>query len=461
MSAADEAPADAPNGVHCENSARLSMSTIAVHAGERRVDGAVVAPIFQSATFVESESASGAYHSVRYTRCNNNPSQLVCVVCCVCADAAGWRSSHNENYLTPLPPLEKKNQKTKHTQQQKKFVADKIAALEGAEAALVLGSGMAAIASTLLTLLRAGDHLLVPRAPYGGTHTLVTVDLPALGIEASAIDVRAPPETWAAALRGTTRVIYVEALSNPLVEVTPLRDVVAFARAHGLKAVIDATFATPLLVRPLALGFDAVVHSCTKALNGHSDVIAGVVAGAAELVERVRHKANHLGGTLDPHAAFLLQRGLKTLALRVRAQNTNALALAEMLARHEAVVAVLYVSTLSVSSLSLSASVLCAAAKGARGRVFVSCALLFCGLLPFGMHTYTHTQTPPTITPTRTRFSNASLGCPRTRATRPPRSCSTAARTAMAACSRLTSPAASRRPRRCCASCASRPSRRA
>lgn len=145
------------------------------------------------------------------------------------------------------------------------------------------------------------------------------------------------PETWAGALRPTTRVFYCETITNPLCRVTDLPAVVAFAREHTLTTVVDATFSTPVALRPLALGVDVEVHSATKYMAGHSDVIAGAIVADAAHVARFTHRLNHLGGALDPHAAFLLERGLKTLPLRVRQQAHNAHALATFFAAHEAV----------------------------------------------------------------------------------------------------------------------------
>ncbi|HEV8017191.1 MAG TPA: aminotransferase class I/II-fold pyridoxal phosphate-dependent enzyme [Steroidobacteraceae bacterium] len=273
------------------------IETQLVHAGEPlpRIAGAVEMPIFQSATY--EYAGEGSYHDVRYLRTNNTPSQLV--------------------------------------------LHDKIAALEGAEAALVTASGMAAISTTLLTVLSAGDHLLAQSCLYGGTHEFVASEFPRLGIACDFIDADRP-DSWAAMLRPNTRAIYVEAMTNPLLEVADLEGVVQFARAHGLTSIIDNTFATPVNYRPLPAGFDLSVHSATKYLNGHADIVAGAVAGGAALIERIRHKANHLGGSLDPHAAFLLKRGLKTLALRVRFQNDSTLRIAQFLESHPAVAHVNY-----------------------------------------------------------------------------------------------------------------------
>ena len=275
----------------------LRIETKLVHAGEPlpRILGAVEMPIFQSATF--EYGGEGSYHDVRYLRTNNTPSQLA--------------------------------------------LQAKIAALENAPAALVTASGMAAISTTLLTVLSAGDRLLAQSCLYGGTHDLMNRDFATLGMAVDFIDADRR-ESWQAQLRPTTRAIYVEAMTNPLLQVADLEAVVEFARAHGLISIIDNTFASPVNFRPIETGFDLSIHSATKYLNGHADIVAGVVSGGAELIERIRHKANHLGGSLDPHAAFLLSRGLKTLALRVRYQNESTLRIARFLEGHRAVECVHY-----------------------------------------------------------------------------------------------------------------------
>lgn len=279
------------------NTAYKHIETQLVHAGEPlpRIAGAVEMPIFQSATYEYGGEES--YHDVRYLRTNNTPSQLA--------------------------------------------LHAKLAALEQGEAALVTASGMAAISTTLLTVLSPGDHLLAQSCLYGGTYDLVTGELARLGISHDFIDGDRP-ESWAALLRPNTRAIYVEAMSNPLLEVIDLEAVVQFARAHRLTSLIDNTFATPVNYRPLAAGFDLALHSATKYLNGHADIVAGAVVGSAKTIERIRQRANHLGGSLDPHAAFLLKRGLKTLALRVRYQNDSTLQIAQFLAGHPEVARVNY-----------------------------------------------------------------------------------------------------------------------
>ncbi|MDH3745902.1 MAG: PLP-dependent aspartate aminotransferase family protein [Acidobacteriota bacterium] len=274
-----------------------SLATNVVHAGapHPRVEGAVVSPIFQSANFLMAEEA--AYDEVRYLRLSNSPTHLT--------------------------------------------LQTRLATIESGEAALVTASGMAAISSTVLSLVAKGDHLLAQKTLYGGTQSLFDEDLPRFGISHSAIDLAAP-ETWAAALRPETRLMYVESISNPLMEVGDLRAAVEFAQAHHLVTVIDSTFATPVNFRPIEIGIDVVVHSATKYLNGHSDIVAGAVIGSAERVGKIRHWMLHAGGSADPHACFLFERGLKTLVLRVERQNKNAQKLAEFLAARPEVRAVNY-----------------------------------------------------------------------------------------------------------------------
>jgi cystathionine beta-lyase/cystathionine gamma-synthase len=270
----------------------MRFSTKLIHAGglEPRIAGALSVPIFQSSTF-EHAGRTG-YGEVKYARLSNTPNHDV--------------------------------------------LAARLAALEGTQAGLVTASGMAAISAALLSLLGAGDHVLAHESLYGGTHGLLTGDLAALGIEVTFVDANRA-ETFAAALRPNTRVFYVEAITNPLLQVPDLDGVVAFARKHGLTTLIDSTLATPVNFRPAERGFDLVLHSATKYLNGHTDVIAGAIAGSTERVANAKKKLDHFGGALDPHACFLLERGLKTLELRVERQNRSALALAEHLSRHAAV----------------------------------------------------------------------------------------------------------------------------
>ena len=279
------------------NADSRSLETLAVHGGERwpGPEGSAVFPIYQSTVF--SAGPGTDYHDIPYIRLSSNPSQ--------------------------------------------RYLHDKLAALEGAEAAVATASGMAAITSVLLTILRAGDHLLASDCLYGGTHDFLTGHAEDLGWRYSFVDVQRP-ETWAAARTPQTKAFLVETISNPLVRVGLLDQIAAFARQESLVTVIDNTFATPVNFRPLSAGFDLSVHSATKYLGGHSDLVAGAVMGSADLIGRVRRTLNHYGGSLDPHAGFLLARGIKTLALRVRAHNENAMALARFFAGHPQVAAVHY-----------------------------------------------------------------------------------------------------------------------
>jgi cystathionine gamma-synthase/cystathionine gamma-lyase/cystathionine beta-lyase len=189
--------------------------------------------------------------------------------------------------------------------------------------------------------MRSGDHLLAGDCLYGGTHDFLTQHADDLGWRHTFVDVHRR-ESWEAARTPQTRVFLVETITNPLMRVGMLREIAEFGARHGIVTVIDNTFASPVNFRPLAAGFDLCFHSATKYLGGHSDIVAGCVMGDTDRIDRVRRTLNHYGGSLDPHAGFLLARGLKTLSLRVRAQNQNAMALASFLAGHPAVAEVNY-----------------------------------------------------------------------------------------------------------------------
>jgi cystathionine beta-lyase/cystathionine gamma-synthase len=270
----------------------LGLATRAIHAGEPRpaIEGAICVPVFQSSTF--EYAGQGSYHDLRYMRLSNTPSHVA--------------------------------------------LHAKLAALENAEDALVTASGMAAVSAVLLTVLQGGDHLLCQDCLYGGTYDFITKDLPALGIDHDFIDPNRP-ETWAEALRPTTRAFYCETISNPLMQVMDLLAVVEFCKQHGLISIIDNTFASPIFFRPAEHGFDLSLHSGTKYLNGHSDIVAGAILGPRDMIVKITHKANHLGGSLDAHACFLLHRGLKTLPLRMAYHHQSALEMARFLEAHPAV----------------------------------------------------------------------------------------------------------------------------
>jgi cystathionine beta-lyase/cystathionine gamma-synthase len=273
------------------------IDTRLIHAGEpaTRFGGAVSLPVFQSSTFEYAGESS--YDDLKYIRMNNTPNHEV--------------------------------------------LHRKLAALENAEAALVAASGMAAITTTLLALFQPGDHILVQDCLYGGTLDFLVSDLVPLGYRLDVIDAD-DPESWSSKLRPTTRGLYVETITNPLLQVADLKALADFAAANGLIAMIDNTFATPVNFRPAEWGYDISLHSCTKYLNGHTDIVAGAVIGREQLLKKIAHKLIHLGGSLDPHACFLLHRGMKTLALRMRHQNHSALAIARYLAGHGAIARVNY-----------------------------------------------------------------------------------------------------------------------
>jgi methionine-gamma-lyase len=216
-----------------------------------------------------------------------------------------------------------------------------LAALEGAEAALALSSGMAAMTTAVLSLARAGDEVLASASLYGGTVRLLTDLLPRLGI--SSRFLKTADLARVGSLAGDrSRALILESPTNPTLEIVDLAAVSASAHERGLVVVVDNTFATPLLQRPLALGADLVMHSLTKALAGHSDLIGGALAGSRESIDAARATMKILGGCMDPHAAFLARRGLKTLHLRVERQCANAAALAVRLQGHPAVRSVRY-----------------------------------------------------------------------------------------------------------------------
>jgi cystathionine beta-lyase/cystathionine gamma-synthase len=222
-----------------------------------------------------------------------------------------------------------------------KAIIQKLCALEQGEDGLVFSSGMAAITTTVLGLLQQGDHALFTSDIYGGTYYFITRDLEKFGISYTFVDA-ANPEEVRQAIRPETKLLYVETPSNPLLKITDLAAIAGLAREHNLITVIDNTFATPINQNPLTLGIDVVLHSGTKYLGGHSDICCGALVSSEELTARVRKQALHFGGSLDANTCYLLERSLKTLALRVSRHNENALQLAHFLRRHPAVTQVHY-----------------------------------------------------------------------------------------------------------------------
>lgn len=282
----------------------MGMSTRAVHAGtnDDARTGAVGTPIYQTSTFIlnddQYQSVEGGYARDRfiYTR-YGNPSQ--------------WA------------------------------VQEKLAALEGAESAIVFSSGMAAITATVLALVDKGAHVVAASDLYGGTYNLFNQEFPTLGMSATLVDSY-DLEAIEAAIQPNTQLLYFEVITNPVLKVVDIPRLADIARRHKIRLVVDSTFAPPPVMRPLEHGVDMVIHSASKYLNGHSDLIAGVAAGPRKLVDQIWPRLLNYGGSLDPHACFLLERGLKTLPIRMRAHEASATALAEFLETHPMVERVLY-----------------------------------------------------------------------------------------------------------------------
>ena len=274
----------------------FDLGTLAVHAGTpaHAADTPVVNPLFQSVNFNQQ---IGTEDGLRYPRYGNSPNAEI--------------------------------------------VQERVAALEGAESAVLLASGMGAVACALLALLRPGDHLLASAAIYGGVTRLLSSEFATFGIDVTLID---PMETrvWRKRLRKTTRAIFLETPINPTCRVIDLRPVSYITKETGIALVVDSTFASPVNLRPLEHGADVVIHSATKYLNGHHDVLAGIVCGTASYVEEVRQKMMVWGQAPDPFAAWLLERGLKTLDVRVARQNENAMRVAEWCTRNPGISKVHY-----------------------------------------------------------------------------------------------------------------------
>jgi methionine-gamma-lyase len=280
-----------------------SVHTSAIHADRHLLPaGAVVAPISQAATF--AAPSTDAF-----------------------ADAATQPRSH-EFY-------------TRYGNPTHAHVSAVIEQLEGAEASLVTASGMAALTTALLTLLHTGDHVIAQQHTYGGTAAVVQDLLPRLGVSTTQVD-QTDTAALAAAFTSTTRVVLIESPSNPLLRITDVRAVCELAHRHHAIVIADNTVATPINQRPLAFGVDLVWHSATKYLNGHSDVVAGVLAGSRALIDRIWQTSLLTGATLSPHDSWLLLRGMRTLPLRMTQHNSTAMTVATALDQHPRVRAVHY-----------------------------------------------------------------------------------------------------------------------
>ena len=278
-------------------------ATRAIHGGEEKhgIGAPVTTPITRSSTFTFSSTA----------------------------EMKRWAEGRSKAYIY-----------TRYGNPTLTVAEEKVATLEGAEAAVVTASGMAAISSALLAVLKAGDEVIATRQLYGGSYRLQRDILPRLGIRIHYVENDlAGIERL---VNKNTRVLYTESPTNPTLRLVDLRKAAAFARRHKLVSIVDNTFATPVLQQPLALGFDMTVHSATKYLGGHSDLIAGAVAGSQKLMAAVRRMVIYLGGSMDPEVGFLLIRGIKTLELRVERQCRNAMAVAKFLEKHPKVARVHY-----------------------------------------------------------------------------------------------------------------------
>ena len=279
------------------------FGTKAVHSGTNPVGGGVNTPVFLSSTYHLTEDryagwAAGAQHTMLYSRLSSVNSEAV---------------------------------------------AAKLVALEGAEDAEVFASGMAAISTTLLGLLSSGDHIIASSDVYGGTYGLLTQDLPRFGIEVTMADMR-DPSSYEAAIKDNTKMIYVETLTNPVLKVCDLEAMANLAKQYDLISVVDNTFASPWGCNPIKFGFDLVIHSGTKYLGGHSDLIAGLVAGKKELIAQIFPKKVHFGGAADPHMCYLLERGMRTLHVRMPTHTSNAEELAKRLSNHHMIESVNHIS---------------------------------------------------------------------------------------------------------------------
>jgi cystathionine beta-lyase/cystathionine gamma-synthase len=303
-----------------DRSPRLSLASLCIHAGRRATpgDAAVVAPIVQSTTFLLDDRsyaemlAGRVDQALIYTRLGN-------------------------------PTLD--------------AVEQKIAALEGAEEAYVFASGMAAIHAAVISLVQSGARIVAHRELYGSTWDLFHNFLSRFGVATTFVDL-SDERALVAAMREEPAVVYCESISNPTLNVSDIPRIAEVAHAAGARVVVDATFATPMLQRPLALGADLVVHSATKYLGGHSDLIGGAVCGSKELMRPVYRWLQLAGGCMDPHAAFLLDRGIKTLPLRMRAHSSGAQIVAERLSKNPRVERVLYPGLASHPSHALAKKVL-------------------------------------------------------------------------------------------------------
>ncbi|MEM3699807.1 MAG: aminotransferase class I/II-fold pyridoxal phosphate-dependent enzyme [Candidatus Bathyarchaeia archaeon] len=280
----------------------VGFSTKAVHGGEKPDKGSVETPIYETSVF--------AFTSTK---------ELIEVI-----------SERAEGYLY-----------TRYDNPTVRAVERKMAILEGAEESAAFSSGMAAITTTLLTLVSKGDHIVASRDLYGGTLIFFQEMLPRFGVEVSLVDATNLSEVKKA-MQKSTRVVFAETPTNPTLKIVDMRRLAAIAKKCDATVVVDSTLATPYNLTPIKFGIDVVVHSATKYLGGHNDVTAGIVCGSREFIQKLKRTRKVLGGTLDPVAAWLLLRGLKTLALRMERHNRNGMQIAKFLEKHPKIAKVYY-----------------------------------------------------------------------------------------------------------------------
>ena len=220
-------------------------------------------------------------------------------------------------------------------------VVKKMAALENAEDGLLFSSGMAAIMTSMFAVLKSGDHVLFQNDLYGGTHHAALNELKRYGIEHTMTDIT-DLKIFEKSIRPNTKVIYIETPSNPLLRITDIAGVAKIAKKNKITTIIDNTFASPVNQNPIDLGIDIVTHSGTKYIGGHSDLCCGVAVASKKLIDKIRESAKHFGGSLDAHTAYLVERSLKTIVIRVQHQNKNAMTIANFLNTESKVNAVYY-----------------------------------------------------------------------------------------------------------------------
>jgi cystathionine beta-lyase/cystathionine gamma-synthase len=291
---------------------KFGLSTVAIHGAPARQGDwtPVVAPVYQSSTFT---NPVGSEEEVVYSRYGNNPNQVA--------------------------------------------LAAKYALLEGSEAAVFVASGMGATALAHLAVLRPGDHLLTSGWIYGGTRRLFDEEFTRLGIDVTYVNPDQPRQ-WRRSLRKSTRAIFVETPTNPVMRVIDLTPMAQIARDGGLALLVDGTFASPINFRPLEHGADIVITSATKYLNGHSDVIAGAVAGSPSIIEEVTRLMTLWGQAIDPHAAWLVERGMRTLEVRMQRHNLNGMAVARWAETRDQIARVHYPGLPSHPDHAYAASIL-------------------------------------------------------------------------------------------------------